>query len=47
MSVMELIDLLSEIENKNLPVYVWHDGELQGLITAVDSTLTDRIDLNY
>lgn len=46
MTVKELIEALEEVENKELPVYVYHtDCEIYEIYT-VDDFLNDRVDLN-
>lgn len=51
MTVQELIDKLQDVENKDLPVYVYDNTEyIQGHnlanIMNVDLTISDRVDLN-
>ena len=46
-TVQELINILSELENKNLPVYVYNteNSEIHE-ISLVDTDISDRVDLN-
>ena len=47
MTVKELIEELQQIENKDLPVFVYdvEQGELNG-ITLIDTDISDRVDIN-
>ena len=47
MTVKELIEELQQIENKDLPVFVYNveQGELND-ITLIDTDISDRIDIN-
>jgi hypothetical protein len=44
MTIAELIAELQEIENKEMPVFVWMDGEIYPF--ELDTNLSDRLDLN-
>ncbi len=45
MTVQELINELEQVKNKNLNVFVYHDGELLS-IGFIDDDLGDRVDIN-
>ena len=47
MTVKELIEELQQIENKDLPVFVY-DVEQSDLIdiTLIDTDISDRVDIN-
>ena len=49
MTVQELINRLMEIENKELPIFVYdnYEGEIREIDEdSIDETFTDRIDIN-
>ena len=47
MTVAELIGILMNVENKNLPVFIYN-GETADLydIADIDYNMTDRVDIN-
>ena len=46
MTARELIEVLNKLENKELPIYVYHIENAQLHDFDLDLTLQDRIDIN-
>jgi len=44
MTVSELIEELQALDNKDVSVFVWADGEIYPF--TLDDTISDRLDLN-
>ena len=44
MTIRELIEELQALDNKDVSVFVWADGEIYPF--ALDDTFSDRLDLN-
>lgn len=44
MTVKELINKLNEVENKDLPIFIYNENDIYNF--EVDDNLTDRVDLN-
>lgn len=50
MTVQKLIDILMEVENKELPIFIYDnsEGEIKEIFDdeIIDETITDRVDIN-
>ena len=50
MTVQELINRLMEVENKELPIFIYDssEGEIREIIEdeIIDETIIDRVDIN-
>ena len=44
MTIRELIEELQSLDNKDVSVFVWADGEIYPF--TLDDTFSDRLDLN-
>lgn len=44
MTVKELINKLNEVENKDLPIFIYNENDIYNF--EVDDNLIDRVDLN-
>ena len=44
MTIYELIEELQALDNKDVSVFVWADGEIYPF--KLDDTISDRLDLN-
>ena len=43
-NVEQLIEMLSQVEDKSLPVFIWWDGDISP-VNMIDE-LDDRVDIN-
>ena len=50
MTVQKLIDILMEVENKELPIFIYDssEGEIREIFDdeIIDETINDRVDIN-